>query len=62
LDRYEILFRVKIVLTGFIDHPNLVEFSCHLIRDSGIELQQLEGRGIAFVLDTYHKLGHGSLH
>jgi len=62
LDRYKVLLRVKIVLTGFINHPNLVELSRNLIRDSLIEFQQLEGGGIAFVLYTYDKLGYGSLH
>jgi len=62
LDRYKVLFRVKIVLTGFINHPNLVELGRNLIRDSLIKLQQLEGGGIASVLDTYDELGHGSLH
>jgi len=62
LDRHKVFFRVKIVLTGFVNYPNLAEFSRNLIRDSLIEFQQLEGGGIAFVLYTYDKLGYGSLH
>jgi len=62
LDGYKVLFRVKIVLTGFINYPNLVELGRDLIRDILIEFQQLEGGGIAFVLYTYDKLGYGPLH
>ena len=51
----EVLFGIKIVLADFIDHTNLVELRCRLIRDRLVKFSQLERRGISLVPHTDNK-------
>ena len=61
-DGYEAVFRVEVVLSRFIDDPDLTVFRRCAVRDNAVELPQFQRRGVVFILEAYSEDGFGTFH
>ena len=54
-DGNEAVFRVEVVLSGFIDDTDLIVPRRCRVRDDAVELSQFEGCGVVFVFEANGK-------
>lgn len=51
-DGHKELLGVKIILTGFVDHPDVTMFGSESIEKRYVEFSLFQRRGVAFVFHT----------
>ena len=61
-DGNEAVFRVEVVLSGFIDDTDLIVPRRCRVRDDAVELSQFERRGVVLVSEADGEDGFGTLH